>query len=113
VELKKSSTCCPYLGTFATIAECRRAGERHTAQRVDSITFHDHPDPQAGRKGAWDGTCYGTVDGTWRPMPVRPGQAVAHSARRAKGRPGGATGAVSAYAWLSDMAPSVGDVTHA
>lgn len=76
-SLKADTACCKYLGTAPTLSACTALAEAYAPARVSSVTLHLPATP-----GPWASTCYGIVDGTWLPSPVRPGQAAADSARR-------------------------------
>jgi hypothetical protein len=76
-ELRRDTACCKFMGQASTLTGCQQLADNSTLA-VTSVTFH----LPSGTGGSWRGTCYAIIDGTWLPVPVVEGQALADSARR-------------------------------
>jgi hypothetical protein len=61
---KADSASIKYVGTFATLAECRQGLAASEKGPFRSFTFHD---PQ-GDFGVFDGQCFGVTSPFWAPQ---------------------------------------------
>ena len=86
-----------YLGVAASLEACQLLAES-CGHAITSVTYH----LQSGSGGAWRGTCYGIVDGTWLPVAVREGQALADSARRSASQAVQGAAAIP-NGWVNDV----------